>query len=131
MAFLYDVEQLIEQQTSLPAAGTVLLVTSPEGVPRFRMKNVDHHALFESAGGLFLASLVPNHGTELYSAAATGGMTVGEPMRIDRPQELVVESNWPSGRVVIDGREFGVPRNYVGPLGRLIERVGQRPRRRK
>ena len=83
----------------------------------------------DAPAGLFLADVELGANRNFFSALAEGSLSVDEPLRLDPKATIVVENNWPSKKVQIDGRSYAIPRNFAAPLGELLAARGTKGRR--
>ncbi|MDW3179607.1 MAG: hypothetical protein R8J94_19600 [Acidimicrobiia bacterium] len=120
---LDDLADFLAEETTMTVHQAVLLLTADDELPRFRMSKsgLSHHALFSAPAGRFLCDLYAPGNMAFFSEIAERTVEVGELVRLDPKEEIVVERNWPSGKVQINGRYYAVPRNFARPLAELVK----------
>lgn len=122
MTILDDLAKWLAEETSMTVRHAVVLFSAEEKLPRFRLgkEGVSHHALMAGPAGLFFADLRLGANRDFFSALAEESIDVDDPVRLPPKTEVVIEGNWPSKKVSLDGKYYTVPRNFAEPLAELI-----------
>lgn len=130
MTILDDLATWLSDETAMTVRRAVVLFSGDDDLPRFRLakEGVAHHVLMDAPAGLFLADVELGANRSFFSALAEGSLSVDEPIRLDPKATIVVENNWPSKKVEIDGRYYAVPRNFAALLDDLLS---DRPTKRR
>lgn len=111
----------------------VVVMSSQDGdIPRVRLFNdgVIVHGVFRGPAGLFMAEMTNTGSDPFFSEMEQGNLEVTEPRRLDTNQEFVIENNWPSRKVLIDGEYYAIARNFA-PLFHDMIKNAQVKRKRK
>ncbi len=131
MALLDDLAAFLTEEAAMTVSHAVLLVASDDGLPRMRVaKDVSRFALFRGPAGLFFCDLESVEERDFFSQLADGRVGVGDVRRLDPKTNIVIEGNWPSRKVKIEGEYYTVPRNFARPLAELLTAVPPKRRRR-
>ena len=135
MPILQDLADYISDEASIQVGAAVLLLSSDNGdLPRMRMSKagLNHHALISTPAGLFMCDLHTSSDHGIFADLEEETLGVDDLVKIDVSEEMVIEGNWPSRKVRIDGNYYAVPRNFAQLLSDMIteQRARQKKRRR-
>ena len=133
MAILNDLAEYLEEETAMTVHEAVVIMSKDDEIPRLRLFNDDVHVhgLFRAPAGLFMCDMT-NEGNDPFSSEVVqGNVLVDELVRLDADQDFVIEPNWPTRKVQIDGKYYALPRNFAVPFQNMIKEAQKKKKRRK
>ena len=133
MAILTDLAEYLEEETAMTVHEAVLVMSKEDEIPRLRLFNddVNVHGLFRAPAGLFMCDMTNEGKDPFFSEITQGNVVDDELTRLDPQQEFLIEPNWPTRKVLIDGRYYALPRNFALPFQNMIQQAQQKKKRRK
>lgn len=131
MPLLNDLASYLEQETAMTVYEAVVVMSSSDGeIPRLRLFNDDAvvFGVFRGPGGVFMAEMTNVGSDPFFSEVEQGNVEVAEPTRLDTKDDLVIEPNWPSRKVQIDGTYYAIARNFAPHLQQLWREAQKKKR---
>ncbi len=133
MPLLNDLADYLAEETAMTVHEAIVLISSEDELPRARLftKGVTVHGFFRAPAGLFMCVMTNTARAPFFTSIEEGNVEVDDVVRIDLTQDFLIEPNFPSKKIQIDGEFYAVPRNFTKYIDIMVSRARERKKRRR